>query len=119
MSDAARGELLTSLVMGQPSLGVMPVFLQGYINDAGYTRALVQMLESEGVESVWTVEHVVMAENPEPRYPYAAGGRTAHPADTVMPDPLEWLAFAAACTERIHLGTGVMVLPLHQPAVVA
>jgi probable F420-dependent oxidoreductase len=97
----------------------MPVFLQDYITDAGYTRALVQMLEAEGVESVWTVEHVVMAEDPEPRYPYAAGGRTAHPADTVMPDPLEWLAFAAACTERLRLGTGVLVLPLHQPAVVA
>ncbi|MEO8693598.1 MAG: LLM class F420-dependent oxidoreductase [Acidimicrobiales bacterium] len=105
--------------MGQPSLGVMPVFLQGYITDAAYSRAMVQMLEAEGVESVWTVEHVVMAEHPEPRYPYAEGGRTAHPADTVLPDPLEWLAFAAACTERIHLGTAVMVLPLHQPAIVA
>lgn len=106
-------------VMGQPSLGVMPVLLQGYITDAAYTRAMVQMLEAEGVESVWSVEHVVMAEHPEPRYPYAEGGRTAHPVDTVMPDPLEWLSFAAACTEQLHLGTAVMVLPLHQPAIVA
>lgn len=105
--------------MPTPSLGVMPVFLQGCITDAAYSKAMVQMLEAEGVESVWTVEHVVMAEDPEPRYPYAAGGRTAHPADTVMPDPLEWLAFAAACTDRIRLGTAVVVLPLHQPAVLA
>jgi probable F420-dependent oxidoreductase len=39
--------------------------------------------------------------------------------DTVMPDPLDWLSFVAACTQRINLGTAVLVLTLHQPAVVA
>jgi probable F420-dependent oxidoreductase len=101
------------------SLGVLPVFKQGYITDPVHTRAFVQMLEAEGVESVWAVEHVVVARDYEPRYSYSESGRMAGAPDTVMPDPLEWLSFVAGCTERLRLGTGVLVLTLHQPAVVA
>jgi probable F420-dependent oxidoreductase len=36
-----------------------------------------------------------------------------------MPDPLELLAFAAAVTDRLMLGTCVVVAPLHSPAVLA
>ena len=36
-----------------------------------------------------------------------------------MADPLECLAFVAAATERILLGTGVLLLPYHQPVVLA
>jgi probable F420-dependent oxidoreductase len=105
--------------MGDVSLGVLPVFKQGYITDPVHTRAFVQMLEAEGVESVWGVEHVVVARDYEPRYSYSSSGRMADSPDTVMPDPLEWLSFVAACTERLRLGTGVLVLTLHQPAVIA
>jgi probable F420-dependent oxidoreductase len=109
--------------MGQSSsrvpLGVMPVFTQGCITDAAHTRALAQMLEAEGIESVWAVEHVVVAKDYEPRYSYSESGRMAGAPDTVMPDPLEWLSFVAGCTERLRLGTAVLVLTLHQPAIVA
>jgi probable F420-dependent oxidoreductase len=105
--------------MGDIALGVLPVFKQGIITDPVATRTFVQMLEAEGVESVWTVEHVVVAEDYEPRYSYSPSGRMGGAPDTVMPDPLEWLSFAAACTERLRLGTAVLVLTLHQPAVVA
>jgi probable F420-dependent oxidoreductase len=104
---------------GRVALGVMPVFKEGHITDAAHTRALVQMLEAEGVESVWAVEHVVVAKDYEPRYSYSESGRMGGAPDTVMPDPLEWLSFVAGCTERLRLGTGVLVLTLHQPAVVA
>ncbi len=36
-----------------------------------------------------------------------------------IPDPLIWLAFAAAATSTIRLGTNVLVLPEHQPVVFA
>ena len=106
--------------MGTLALGVMGVFKQGFCTDANHTRSFVQMLEAEGVESVWAVEHVVVAKDYEPRYSYSESGRMPGGSpDTVMPDPLEWLSFAAACTERINLGTAVLVLTLHQPAVIA
>ena len=105
--------------MGDVKLGVLPVLKDGIIDDPHHTRALVQMLESEGVDSVWAVEHVVVARDYEPRYSYSPSGRMAGAPDTAMPDPLQWLGFVAACTERLGLGTGVLVLTLHQPAVVA
>lgn len=101
------------------ALGVLPVFKDGFVDDPAWTRAFVAMLEDEGVESVWTVEHVVVAQDYEPRYSYSASGRMGGAPDTVMPDPLDWLSFVAGCTESLRLGTAVLVLPLHQPAIVA
>jgi probable F420-dependent oxidoreductase len=36
-----------------------------------------------------------------------------------MCDPLEWLAFAAGVSETLKLGTGVLLLPLHAPIILA
>jgi alkanesulfonate monooxygenase SsuD/methylene tetrahydromethanopterin reductase-like flavin-dependent oxidoreductase (luciferase family) len=41
------------------------------------------------------------------------------PADADWLDPLIGLSFAAACTSRIGLATGVLLLPEHNPVVVA
>ena len=101
------------------SLGVMPVFKKGCADNPVYVRALVEMLEAEGVESIWAVEHVVVAKDYEPRYSYSPTGRMGGSPDVQMPDPLEYLSFVAACTERLVLGTAVVVATLHQPAVLA
>lgn len=105
--------------MGELTLGVLPVFKAGFVDDPGWTRAFATMLEAERVESVWAVEHVVVAQDYEPRYSYSASGRMGGAPDTVMPDPLEWLSFVAGCTTDLRLGTAVVVLPLHQPAIMA
>jgi probable F420-dependent oxidoreductase len=97
----------------------MPAFKAGVITDRRWLHEFAEMIEAEGVESVWTVEHVVVAKDYEPRYSYSASGRMPGAPGTVMPDPLELLAFFASCTERVRLGTAVLVLTLHQPAVVA
>jgi len=39
--------------------------------------------------------------------------------DCPVPDPLDLLAFLAARTERLVLATGILVLPLHHPVVLA
>jgi len=39
--------------------------------------------------------------------------------DTVMPDPLEWLAFVAAGTSRLRLGTSVVIASQHSAAILA
>ena len=107
--------------MGDIKLGIMPAFKAGVITDPRWCHEFAEMVETEGVESIWTVEHVVVAKDYEPRYSYSESGRMpgAPGSGTVMPDPLETLAFFAACTERVRLGTAVLVLTLHQPAVVA
>ncbi|MBW2495904.1 MAG: LLM class F420-dependent oxidoreductase [Deltaproteobacteria bacterium] len=100
-------------------LGYIPPMTKGLTDDRGYVIPLVEMLEDVGVESVWTVEHVIMAENYEPLYPYSDDGQAPTAPDTLMPDPLEWHAFAAARTERINLGTAVVIASQHSAAILA
>ena len=68
--------------------------------------------EQCGFESFFTPEHIAL-------YPGATLGRNVIPPDTPIADPLEVLSFVAAVTERIILGTAVLLLPFHQPVVLA
>jgi probable F420-dependent oxidoreductase len=52
-------------------------------------------------------------------YPFAADGRATWPSDTPYFEPLIALALAAAATERVRLGTAVLVLPLRNPVMFA
>jgi probable F420-dependent oxidoreductase len=100
-------------------LGVLPRFTRDSIVDPEWVTGFGAVCEEMGVESVWAVEHVIVAEDYEPRYPYSADGRMPGNPETVMPDPLEWLAYLAASTSTVRLGTSVLVLTLHSPVVVA
>jgi probable F420-dependent oxidoreductase len=81
--------------------------------------ALAQAAEAGGFESIWTVEHTVVPAGYQSRYPYGPGGRMPGPEDSDFPDPLIWLAFVAAHTSTIRLGTGVLILPQRNPVVLA
>lgn len=41
------------------------------------------------------------------------------PEESPIPDPLVWLSFVAAGTERIRLATGILILPQRNPVVLA
>lgn len=100
-------------------IGVLPLFVRNLICNRDWVAEFVGTVEEEGVESIWGVEHVLMAENYAPNYPYSSDGRAPTSADTVMPDPLDWLAFAAALSTTVKLGTSVVVLPQHSPVQLA
>jgi len=100
-------------------LGYIPPMTKGLTDDPAYVIPLVEMLEEAGVDTVWTVEHVIMADDYEPLYPYSEDGMAPTAPDTLMPDPLEWLAFAAARTSRLNLGTAVVVASQHSAAILA
>lgn len=99
-------------------IGVLPTFSRELVTDPDWVSGFVSSIEAEGAESVWAVEHVIVAKDYEPRYSYSDDGRMPT-GGAVMPDPLEWLSFAAAATTSLKLATGVVVLPLHSPVVMA
>ena len=92
-------------------IGILPFFQKGFIDNGAWIKPFLRAVERAGVESVWTVEHPVVAEDYEKLYSYSDDGQAPFTADTVMPDPLEWLGYAAAVTETLKLGTGVLLLP--------
>jgi probable F420-dependent oxidoreductase len=77
--------------------------------------AMARALESAGFASAWVSDHIVMPASIESRYPFAADGRATWPPETPYIDALIALALAAAATERVRLGTAVLVLPLRNP----
>ncbi|MGI9423233.1 MAG: LLM class F420-dependent oxidoreductase, partial [Hyphomicrobiaceae bacterium] len=53
-------------------------------------------------------------------YPYSDEGKIAGGNNEIpLPDPLMWMAFVASATSKIRLATGIMILPQHNPVVVA
>jgi probable F420-dependent oxidoreductase len=75
--------------------------------------------EQAGVESVWTVEHVIWPSNYDSEYPYSPTGKMPGDKTSAIPDPLVWLAFVAAHTTTMHLGTGIVILPERNPLIFA
>ncbi len=100
-------------------IGVIPLFRRGIVCDPDWVAELVAMLDEEEVESLWGVEHVLVAENYKPNYPYSADGRMPTDELTSMPDPLAWLTFAAAHSRRLKFATGVLILPQYSPVQLA
>jgi probable F420-dependent oxidoreductase len=80
---------------------------------------LARTAERVGVESLWTIEHVVIPVGYESRYPYDPSGRIPAPDQMPMPDPLLPLAYVAAVTEKLRLATGILILPQRHPLYVA
>ena len=67
--------------------------------------------EAAGFDSVWTGEHVVL---PDPQVP-----PSPVPPEQPMLDPAVALTWVAAHTERLLLGTGIIIVPQRNPLVLA
>ncbi len=91
----------------------------GPFSDGPTAAAMAKAAEESGFESLWTVEHVVVPSGYESTYPYDPSGKMPGGEEFAIPDPLIWLSYVAAATERIHLGTGILILPQRNPVVLA
>lgn len=80
--------------------------------------AVARRAEELGYASVWTIDRLLSPTHPRTPYPASADGRLPATARRVL-DPLDALTFVAASTQRIALGTSVLVLPFYQPVLLA
>jgi len=83
-----------------------------------WVRAVASNAERLGFASIWAPEHVVLLDQYASKYPYSAG-EFPMPIETPFGDPFTTLAFVAACTSTIKLGTGICLVPEHNPLVLA
>jgi probable F420-dependent oxidoreductase len=80
---------------------------------------LARRVEALGFDSVWASDHVVIPFEIRSRYPYNATGDFPLPPTTTFLEPLTALALVAGVTERLRLGTTVLVLPHRHPVLAA
>jgi len=87
--------------------------------EPGYASDLGRAAEAAGVDSLWTVEHVIVPKEYESAYPYSPNGKMPGTHDSPIPDPLIWLTWVGAATTALKLATGIVILPQRNPAVLA
>ena len=77
--------------------------------------AFARSVEEWGYASGWVSDHIAWPASITSSYPYSDDG--AFPARQDLPwlDPIGTLLFVAACTERIRLGTTVLILGYRPP----
>ena len=80
---------------------------------------LCRVAAAAGFESLWGGEHVILPTSIESRYPYTADGKIPAEPETPIPDPLIWLAFAAAAAPGLRLGTCILIVPQRNPLILA
>lgn len=91
----------------------------GGLGSAEGAVALAEACDRHGVESVWTVEHVVLPAGFTSPYPYAKDGAFPLPEEAPIPDPLIWLTWVAAHSRHVRVATGILILPQRNPVVLA
>jgi probable F420-dependent oxidoreductase len=74
-------------------------------------RTLARHAESLGLDSIWVSDHIIVPRHIDSFYPYNPEGQFPSAPDQAYLEPLTALTFLAACTERVQLGTSVLILP--------
>jgi probable F420-dependent oxidoreductase len=77
--------------------------------------AFATKAEALGFDSVWMTDHIALPVDVQTRYPYRSDGKFFWPPETPYLDTILTLAWAAAATERINVGTSVLIASWHHP----
>ena len=86
-------------------------FNNGPLGNRDDMRRILTALDDSGFESAWTGEHVVLIDPQQAPSPV--------PPEFPMLDTVAALAFAAGVTEKLMLGSGIILLAQRNPVVLA
>jgi len=81
--------------------------------------AVATEAEARAVACIWVGEHVVTFEEYASHYPYVEDGRMPLPPGSGLLEPFTTLAFLAAHTQTVRLGTAMCLLPQRNPVYTA
>ena len=75
--------------------------------------------EALGFESIWAYDHVVLPTAPTTQYPYSSDGSFPRAGSEPFLETMTVLSYVAACTERVRIGSTVIIVPYRNPVVQA
>jgi len=84
-----------------------------------YLTALGTGAEARGFHSIWLGEHVLLFDRYDSTYPYADDGKIQIAQASGLLEAFTALAYLAAGTSRIRLGTGICLVPQRNPVYTA
>jgi probable F420-dependent oxidoreductase len=95
----------------------LPMF--GAVATRDVVLTFARRMEALGFDSLWASDHIALPYSIESRYPYSDTGQFPLPPNANFLEPLTTLALVAAVTERVKLGTTILVLPHRHPVLAA
>src|SRR3990172_3387739 len=95
----------------------LPMF--GPIATRHNVLTFARRMEALGYDSLWASDHIVLPYTIRSRYPYSETGQFPLPANANFLEPFVTLALVAGVTERVKLGTTILVLPHRHPVLAA
>jgi probable F420-dependent oxidoreductase len=90
----------------------------GALAGPGPLVEVARRAEALGYDSVWALDRILYPTHPRAPYPVTADGSLPAAYDRVF-DPLIALTWVAAATERVAVGTSILVLPWYNPVLLA
>ena len=99
-------------------IGVALPHMGPHVSAAGLER-LAAVAEELDFHSLWFSDHLIIPVDYDHRYPYDEAGEFPLDHNSPWLDCLTTMTWMAARTERIKLGTSVLVVPYRHPVVLA
>jgi probable F420-dependent oxidoreductase len=106
--------------MAQALMFGLDVGIYGRLATRDHILELAALAESSGLESLWVADHVIFPVTLTSAYPYSATG--AFPLDMTQEsllEPLATMGVLVGATQRVKIGTAVLVMPYRNPVLLA
>lgn len=92
----------------------------GPIGEREFLLDIARAADRAGLHSVWATDHVILPKHRTSEYPYKRSTtEVLFSPGVAWLDPVATLGVAAGATERVAIGTAVLVLPYRSPVVLA
>lgn len=103
-------------------IGVILRNIGGFAGPGGGVHGCLRLAEHAdrlGFDSVWVADHTVLPARVTSRYPHNTSGVVSFAGQTEVYDPLVLVSALAQLTERVRIGTAVLVIPHRHPIMTA
>lgn len=98
----------------------LDVGIYGRLATRDHIQELAELAESSGLESIWVADHVIFPATFTSPYPYSPTG--AFPVDMTkepLLEPIATMGVLVGATQRVMIGTAVLVMPYRNPVLLA
>lgn len=96
-----------------------PIPTRGALGTLDTIRRLGEAADRYRYDSVWITDHIVIPQATTSTYPYSPDGSLDLEAAAHYLEPLTVMSYLAAVTERVAIGSSVLILPYRNPMLVA